>query len=708
MDPASSHARAVIEQAERLLASAARLGSRAEDIGRSIRLAYAELQRQYVRREMNGLSVDALSTATAADRASVHGRGIRTVGQLLDVGKPTTSAERNAGRAARALAQSRMRTSRPALSAEDPSKETTHLLGLLRDYLTTQEVLARRVADKPVSFYVDRMSADDKLPRLLAFARGAGIGSPMGYYFAAEEKRELGAKALDRLTRIVESGDAACIFDAEVRIERDLLDPRADFRRRAALYQSALEGLLPTDEESRAFRGDIDERLAEEVARQPLGTVDITVPLRGYQVFGAQFVLSQRRVLLGDEMGLGKTMQALAAAAHLQSESAGLVLIVCPASLILNWRSEIMDKTTLTAHVLHGTPEVRERAMREWLAVGQLAITSYETLHNLPLPDDLSLQLIVADEAHYVKNPSARRTKTLRSVAAQADRVLLMTGTPLENNLGEFQSLIRTVDPAIARRLTVSAAPDPASLKRAVAPVYLRRNQRQVLRDLPEQIDHLELVEFSSGDLHRYREAVREGNYQLLRRAAYLAEDSAKLHRLGEIVREACDNGEHVLVFSYFLDVLQTAARHVGHRHAGTIRGNVSFKDRDQIVRDFNRRRNPGVLTLQIMAGGVGLNLQAASTVILCEPQFKPSTEVQAIARSRRMGQVNSVQVHRLVVQDSVDRLIMERLDHKQRVFDTFVRDSQAANDERAIDGSEIDFQKWVVEYERKRLGIAA
>jgi SNF2 family DNA or RNA helicase len=250
------------------------------------------------------------------------------------------------------------------------------------------------------------------------------------------------------------------------------------------------------------------------------------------------------------------------------------------------------------------------------------------------------------------------------------------------------------------------------AFRRAAAPVYLRRNQSDVLTELPELVQVEEWEQFGPVDGAAYREAVGQGNFMAMRRAAFAVEnprDSAKLVRLLEIAAEAMSNGRKVVVFSYFRDVLETVASALGRNTYGPVTGETSTVKRQQIVDSFTDARQPGVLVAQIEAGGIGLNIQAASVVVLCEPQVKPSIEAQAIARAHRMGQVRTVQVHRLLVEDSADARMLEMLDSKARLFDAYVRHSAVAEaSPGAVDVSELDLARTIIEREQRRLSAAA
>jgi SNF2 family DNA or RNA helicase len=197
-----------------------------------------------------------------------------------------------------------------------------------------------------------------------------------------------------------------------------------------------------------------------------------------------------------------------------------------------------------------------------------------------------------------------------------------------------------------------------------------------------------------------------------MRRAAFSAQPNmqpSKLERLLELVEESFESGQKVIVFSYFRTIIEQVMQALGERAIGPITGSVSSTQRQNIVDEFQNSPTPLVLVGQIQAAGTGLNIQAASVVILCEPQIKPSLEVQAIARAHRMGQVRKVQVHRLILPESVDEKMLAMLARKQSEFDDYARDSDLANSVSDAKGiSEESMAKVIVMEERKRLGINA
>jgi hypothetical protein len=246
----------------------------------------------------------------------------------------------------------------------------------------------------------------------------------------------------------------------------------------------------------------------------------------------------------------------------------------------------------------------------------------------------------------------------------------------------------------------------PKRFRRQVAPAYLRRNQEDVLTELPELVQVEEWLELSSEDLSAYRDAVYRGNFMAARQAAMLqGARSVKMQRLIEIVAEAEDNGRRVVVFSHFLRVLDRVAAALPGRVFGPLTGSVPAVKRQTMIDEFSAARGGAVLVAQIQAGGVGLNIQAASVVVICEPQVKPTTEWQAIARAHRMGQLQSVQVHRLLSEEGVDHRLYQLLARKREIFEDFARQSETAeNAPEAYDVSEAALAKEVIAAERERL----
>lgn len=343
---------------------------------------------------------------------------------------------------------------------------------------------------------------------------------------------------------------------------------------------------------------------------------------------------------------------------------------------------------------------------------------SFETARSLYEDERFSAlepALLIVDEAHYVKNPDAGRSRAVASVAEKAGRVLFMSGTPLENRLEELFALIGYLQPGIVRAASLSirasAVVAPASFRMEVAPVYLRRNQEDVLMELPDRIHSDEWLSMRSHEQAVYFQEVGAGNFMGMRRAVIVGDgtsETAKLQRLDSIIEEAGDDGCKVLVFSFFRTVIDAVMRRAPGAF-GPIHGGVQPLLRQKIIDDFTAAPAPAVLVAQIQAGGTGLNIQAASVVILMEPQIKPSLEEQAVARAHRMGQTRRVQVFRLLASESVDERMVELLARKGREFDEYARESSVKDAApEATDISDTALAREIVRLEQARLSRGA
>ncbi|WP_036969361.1 DEAD/DEAH box helicase [Promicromonospora kroppenstedtii] len=557
----------------------------------------------------------------------------------------------------------------------------------------------------------DRLDVDVRELARLA-ETGAVRATFVRRFFAGRRRTDRADAALTDLRTLTDDLDAVGITDALRALDEVLTDTSdaeawSDFEARAAAYFTALGELVDLGIDVEAAEGYLPEDVVDEVATQDLDTSLLNVSLRSYQAFGAKYALSQRRTILGDEMGLGKTVQAIAVMAHLAAKGSTHFLVVCPASVAANWAREVAAHSRLTVRVLHG--DDREAGIEEWAADGGVGIATFPQLGHLRAGDMPRPALLVVDEAHYVKNPEAQRSERTAEWARVAERVLFMSGTPMENTVDEFRSLVGYLKPEVAEDIDPAAGLAGASaFRRSVATVYLRRNQEDVLTELPELVQVDEWERFGKHDGAAYRHAVLSRSFADMRRAAFVEapEPTAKLVRLREIVDEAVENNRKVVVFSYFRDVIERVLAELGPLAVGPITGSVPAARRQELVDEFTQAKEPKVLVSQIEAGGVGLNIQAASVVILCEPQVKPTVEAQAIARAHRMGQVRTVQVHRLLIEESVDERLLEILGTKAELFAEYAGRSTVptASGAGTSDVSDKELARRIVDEERARL----
>jgi superfamily II DNA or RNA helicase len=711
--PSRRSMRAMLAAAAQAQADAEQLAAIAETARGEVVAAFEAARERQVRAATEKMSIESIKDVTGGRLrlGELPAHGYFTVADVLRAGPgPLTDVPGvGEGSAAKvvAAAEQILRAARDSHQFRiefDPSDaDTTRLLQALAVWGAVRH--ASEAYDQDAA----RLAQDLARDRPVAAPAAAG---PVRRIFMTRRGRARADEAARRIGARLAQADSSGLLRA-ARDVRAVTVPGAaevwrDFERRSAAYYGLLGQVVQLGGDLAAAEGYLPADIVERVNALHLDTSRLSesLRLRGYQSFGARFALVQRRVILGDEMGLGKTIQAIATMAHLAANGATHFLVVCPASVLINWTREIAQHSTLRVTALHGAHRIQAAA--QWRRRGGVAVTTFGSLGTFartpPKP-----ALLVVDEAHYVKNPAAKRSRAVNRIAAGSQRVLFLTGTPMENRVDEFQALVEHLRPEIA----TSIGPQHGVLgveafRRAAAPVYLRRNQHDVLTELPELVQVDEWEEFGAEDGAAYRKAVREGNFMAMRRAAFAVghpRDSAKLTRLLEITREAMANGRKVVVFSYFRDVLDIVCTAVGAPSRGPITGSTSTIERQRTVDAFTSSTTPAVLVCQIEAGGVGLNIQAASVVILCEPQVKPSIEAQAVARAHRMGQVRTVQVHRLLIADSVDQRMLELLDSKARLFDAYVRHSALAEAAPgAVDISEVQLAQTIVAQEQRRL----
>lgn len=516
--------------------------------------------------------------------------------------------------------------------------------------------------------------------------------SGLRWLFTSKKKKEKALVAFEMLTALQNGAygqNARANLDKIRAFEHTTsIGAWRDFSENSIRFFNTLEdvnpGILGNDD---TLYG-LPEDLAREIQEQEFFPEGLLCELRRYQEWGVKYVLHQENVLLGDEMGLGKTIQAIATMVSLKNTGATHFMVVCPASVLTNWCREIRKMSRLTVTKIHGYS--RYSALDSWIKTGGVAVTTYETTGHINFEDGFKFSLLVVDEAHYIKNPEAQRTIFVKHISTFSERLLFMTGTALENKVDEMISLIKMLQPAVATSVRGMEALASAPLfRKKVAPVYYRRKREDVLTELPELIESREWCNLMPEEESVYEEAILNKNYAQARRVSWSVSDmrhSSKAIRMMELIKEAESEGRKVIVFSFFLDTIRKVRELLGDRCYGPINGSVSPQRRQEIIDEFDKAPPGSVLAAQIQAGGTGLNIQSASVVIICEPQFKPSIENQAISRAYRMGQTRNVLVYRLLCDETVDERITELLETKQEIFDAFADQSEAARESLGLD----------------------
>jgi superfamily II DNA or RNA helicase len=459
--------------------------------------------------------------------------------------------------------------------------------------------------------------------------------------------------------------------------------------------------------------------------------------LRPYQRQGVAWLHLVTQLGLGaclaDDMGLGKTIQVLAlllrlrhaASAHQQAPS----LLIIPASLLGNWRSEAARFAPSLKLVFLHPAETDQHTLahiaaspRTHLADADLVITTYAMLHRQPWLADQVWRLVILDEAQAIKNPATRQSKATRNLSAQAR--IALTGTPVENRLGDLWSLFDFLNPGLLGSATVFQAfvkslqareqQQFAPLRQLVGPYILRRlkTDRSIIAELPEKTETPRYCHLTRPQIKLYEHTVRgmesalasvDGmarrglvlqsllrlkqicNHpsQLSGDGEYKPADSGKFLRLAEIGDELAARQEKVLIFSQFREIIDPLAAHlvtIFGRSGLVLHGGTSVQKRQALVDQFQSDDGPPFFILSLRAGGTGLNLTAASHVIHFDRWWNPAVENQATDRAFRIGQQRHVLVHTFITSGTIEERIDTMLAEKRQFADDVLRSDSEVN----------------------------
>ncbi|MEX1371211.1 DEAD/DEAH box helicase [Lactobacillus gasseri] len=483
---------------------------------------------------------------------------------------------------------------------------------------------------------------------------------------------------------------------------------KALFEKDSATFYALIEEI--TGNKKSYNPSDLPDYIVHEVQKTKLNLKGFKAHLRSYQAFGSKYIFYFQRTLLGDEMGLGKTIQALAVATHLSNQGQTHCLVISPLSVLENWKREIEKWTNIKCFVFRGDKAIKEQNLSKWEESGGILLTNYSHCRILKESrKNIDIDFAIVDEAHLIKNPATKRSKNVNALIKNCKYKLLMTGTALENRLDEMINLIDFLNESLAEKVANNL--NNKTYKTDIAQVYLRRKRKEVLHELPALGLTTMWSTFNEKEQDFYDQAVSEGIAGLMkmRRAAFIDEDSQKIEQIINICVDSHENSEKVIVFSFFKNyVLKLLKKKLPFLADDIISGDLSSNQRQEVIDKFSENPNQNVLLVQIDAGGFGLNIQAANRVILCEPQWKPSTENQAISRAYRMGQNRNVMVYRLLTKESVDETMMEIIHEKEDIFNTYANDSVVAdafmNNDSDKEENEAVMKKKVFQIERDRL----
>lgn len=568
------------------------------------------------------------------------------------------------------------------INADRKNRLTTELVQKISKYKENEPY----IVDCQNLYKTMKMAIEDKMVKVKPATGG------IRWFFASNTKKEEALKQCTVLKNLLDNGYGVQVYHNQTKIqENERISADAaweNFGRDSIRFFHIIETIAPGVLGKSDDKYGLPEDLAVEIQQECFFPDGLLCQLRRYQEWGVKYILHQERVLLGDEMGLGKTIQAIAAMVSLKNTGATHFCVVCPASVLTNWCREIKKHSTLSVIKVHGYD--RETSIRQWIKYGGVAVTTYETTAFIEFSAEFKFSMLIVDEAHYIKNPNANRTKNVKNIGSHAERLLYMTGTAIENKVEEMVGLIHYLQPGVAKEVKgMEALVSAPQFRTKVAPVYYRRKREDVLTELPELIETKEWCTMTSVERKVYESAVLNKEYSNSRRVSWNVPDlsySSKAQRLMEIIDEAEKEGRKIIVFSFFLDTIRKISSMLGERCLQPINGSVSVQRRQEIIDEFENAPAGTVLATQILAGGTGLNIQVASVVVICEPQFKPSIENQAISRAYRMGQTRNVLVYRLLCEDSVDERITNLLENKQKIFDAFADKSVAAQESIELD----------------------
>lgn len=470
---------------------------------------------------------------------------------------------------------------------------------------------------------------------------------------------------------------------------------------------------LVLSEENTVQKGEHFRRLVEEL-KEP-DQLEFPLPksldasLRSYQETGYRWLRTLDYYGLGavlaDDMGLGKTLQTIAFLASKIEEGKGPFLVVCPASVLYNWEHEFQKFTPqLETALISGTKEERASQVKQALDEDiPVLITSYPLIQrDGDLYADINFSTMVLDESQYVKNMNTKTAKAVRNIRRQ--QTVALSGTPIENHLGELYSLFTIVMPGLFESPAHFKSLTRQEISDKIKPFLLRRLKSEVLFDLPEKTESTEYIDLASEQKQLYQTQVNllkeevktyidKDNVQSnsmsilagLTRLRQICNDprlvlpnydgvSAKLLRVLELLEEAKENGKRVVLFSQFttmLGLIRQELDALGYDYH-YFDGSTKPKDRLDLANRFNMGEKD-LFLISLKAGGTGINLTGGDTVILYDSWWNPAIEDQAADRVHRFGQKKSVQVIRMISKGTIEERIYEMQEAKRELVDSVI-----------------------------------
>ncbi|MBB1470165.1 DEAD/DEAH box helicase [Pseudoalteromonas sp. SG41-5] len=510
-------------------------------------------------------------------------------------------------------------------------------------------------------------------------------------------------------------------------ITKPAFDTLTDFKDRFEFIKTRDELLIPlsflvhlmkmscfavnlVDDSLESYLAELD---APATATTVLHGLNAGVRLREYQQQGVQWLQFLKRHQLGgilaDDMGLGKTLQVIAFLANArQREQAGPTLIVCPTSLVSNWQNEMAKfASSIKVTTLFGSARIEQL---QHLAQADCILTTYPLLkRDIAYYSPLYFENIILDEAQYIKNDSAQVSRLVKRLNAQFN--LCLSGTPIENNLFELKSLLDFAMPSLLGSqahfkqhfqtpIERDADSDRAKeLKSLILPFILRRTKVEVAQELPPKTELIKEFEFEAQQKDIYQsitDSLEEKMVDLFAsqgaqksKLAFLeallklrqicchprlidehtSARSAKLDWLSSHLPVMLSEGRNIIIFSQFTSALDIIAQQLASLEINYSLLTGQTRHRDKVIEEFTSGQT-SVFLISLKAGGTGLNLTQADTVIHFDPWWNPAVEKQATDRAYRIGQTNPVFVYKLIMANSIEQKVFKMQQHKQALVD--------------------------------------
>ena len=542
-------------------------------------------------------------------------------------------------------------------------------------------------------------------PQVQIESKGGLLEIQFDFQGIAQEEIDQALKALtSNQDFYISSSDQVYFFDEETKQIRQNLQELGvelkdgSFQARKSLAYSLSQLFEGRD---RISFSEEFQHLAHDLTHPedfPLGDIRVQASLRDYQEKGVRWLQMLHHYgfggILADDMGLGKTLQTIAFLTSQVTEDSR-VLILAPSGLIYNWADEFRKfAPQLDLAVVHGLKANREAILSE---NHQIYVTSYATFRqDSELYQEMAFDFLFLDEAQVMKNAQTKIAQSLRQFVVPA--VFALSGTPIENHLGELWSIFQIVLPGLLPSKKEFMKLPADRVAQFIKPFVMRRKKEEVLTELPDLIEvvyknELEdqqkaiylaqlqqmrdrLAQVTDQEFQRSRVEILSGLMRLRQicdTPALFMDDyqgaSGKLDSLRDLLLQVADGGHRVLIFSQFKGMLEKIEKELPDLGLTSfkITGSTPAHDRQEMTKAFNQGERDAFL-ISLKAGGVGLNLTGADTVILVDLWWNPAVEAQAIGRAHRMGQEQMVEVYRLITKGTIEEKIQELQEQKKHL----------------------------------------